>query len=121
MSTSRELMNEFGPHGSYWIGRLVRPRLLPGGDCNKRLCLPQGIKANGCGDTGGITDVEAGLGYTTAVPASSKVGEFLIKRTYQPKKRYRRRVHGFLRRMASRGGARVVQNRRRKGRQRLTP
>jgi large subunit ribosomal protein L34 len=47
--------------------------------------------------------------------------EFLIKRTYQPKKRYRRRVHGFLRRMASRGGARVVQNRRRKGRQRLTP
>ncbi|TMD31786.1 MAG: 50S ribosomal protein L34 [Chloroflexi bacterium] len=44
-----------------------------------------------------------------------------MKRTYQPKKRYRRRVHGFLRRMGSRGGARVVQNRRRKGRQRLTP
>src|SRR3989442_1624651 len=40
---------------------------------------------------------------------------------YHPKKRSRRRVHGFLRRMASRGGARVVQNRRRKGRQRLTP
>jgi large subunit ribosomal protein L34 len=48
-------------------------------------------------------------------------GDSSIKRTYQPKKRYRRRVHGFLRRMASRGGARVVQNRRRKGRQRLTP
>jgi large subunit ribosomal protein L34 len=48
-------------------------------------------------------------------------GTLSIKRTYQPKKRYRRRVHGFLRRMASRGGARVVQNRRRKGRQRLTP
>ncbi len=48
-------------------------------------------------------------------------GDLSIKRTYQPKKRYRRRVHGFLRRMASRGGARVVQNRRRKGRQRLTP
>ena len=48
-------------------------------------------------------------------------GDPSIKRTYQPKKRYRRRVHGFLRRMASRGGARVVQNRRRKGRQRLTP
>ncbi|HEY3194373.1 MAG TPA: 50S ribosomal protein L34 [Candidatus Dormibacteraeota bacterium] len=43
-----------------------------------------------------------------------------MKRTYQPKKRYRRRVHGFLRRMSARGGARVVQNRRRKGRQRLT-
>ena len=44
-----------------------------------------------------------------------------MKRTFQPKKRYRRRVHGFLRRMSSTGGARVVQSRRRKGRQRLTP
>jgi large subunit ribosomal protein L34 len=43
-----------------------------------------------------------------------------IKRTFQPKKRYRKRVHGFLRRMSSKGGVRVVQNRRRKGRQRLT-
>jgi large subunit ribosomal protein L34 len=43
-----------------------------------------------------------------------------IKRTFQPKKRYRRRVHGFLRRMSARGGVRVVRNRRRKGRQRLT-
>jgi len=43
-----------------------------------------------------------------------------IKRTFQPKKRYRRRVHGFLRRMSARGGARVVQNRRRKGRLRLS-
>jgi large subunit ribosomal protein L34 len=42
-----------------------------------------------------------------------------IKRTYQPKKRYRRRVHGFLRRMSTRGGAHVLRNRRRKGRQRL--
>ncbi|TMD37251.1 MAG: 50S ribosomal protein L34 [Chloroflexi bacterium] len=42
-----------------------------------------------------------------------------MKRTYQPKKRYRRRVHGFLRRMSSRGGARVLRNRRRKGRERL--
>ncbi|TMC38603.1 MAG: 50S ribosomal protein L34 [Chloroflexi bacterium] len=42
-----------------------------------------------------------------------------MKRTYQPKKRYRRRVHGFLRRMSSRGGMRVLRNRRRKGRARL--
>jgi large subunit ribosomal protein L34 len=42
-----------------------------------------------------------------------------MKRTFQPKKRYRRRVHGFLRRMSSPGGVRVIQNRRRKGRQRL--
>ena len=43
-----------------------------------------------------------------------------IKRTCQPKKRYRKRVHGFLKRMSDRGGVRVVQNRRRKGRQRLS-
>ncbi|HEY1163039.1 MAG TPA: 50S ribosomal protein L34 [Candidatus Dormibacteraeota bacterium] len=43
-----------------------------------------------------------------------------MKRTFQPKKRYRRRVHGFLRRMSTRGGVRVVQNRRRKGRLRLS-
>jgi large subunit ribosomal protein L34 len=44
-----------------------------------------------------------------------------IKRTYQPKKRYRRRVHGFLRRMRTAAGARVIRNRRRKGRRQLTP
>ncbi|MEO8743993.1 MAG: 50S ribosomal protein L34 [Candidatus Dormiibacterota bacterium] len=43
-----------------------------------------------------------------------------MKRTFQPKKRYRRRVHGFLLRMSAKGGRRVVQNRRRKGRLRLS-
>ena len=47
-------------------------------------------------------------------------GSPAIKRTFQPKKRYRRRVHGFLRRMSARGGVRVVRNRRRKGRLRLS-
>ncbi|MBI2851884.1 MAG: 50S ribosomal protein L34 [Chloroflexi bacterium] len=42
------------------------------------------------------------------------------KRTYQPKKIPRRREHGFLKRMSSRGGRIVLKLRRLKGRQRLT-
>lgn len=42
------------------------------------------------------------------------------KRTYQPKKRRRLRVHGFRQRMASRGGRAVLKARRAKGRHSLT-
>lgn len=42
------------------------------------------------------------------------------KRTYQPKKRRRARVHGFRSRMSSRGGRSVLKARRRKGRRNLT-
>ncbi len=42
------------------------------------------------------------------------------KRTYQPKKIPRRREHGFLARMSSRGGRAVLKARRLKGRKRLT-
>ncbi|MSQ15174.1 MAG: 50S ribosomal protein L34 [Dehalococcoidia bacterium] len=44
----------------------------------------------------------------------------MTKRTYQPKKRRRRRVHGFLTRMSTRGGRSVIRARRQKGRHRLT-
>jgi large subunit ribosomal protein L34 len=42
------------------------------------------------------------------------------KRTYQPKKKPRKREHGFLKRMSSRGGQDVLKARRLKGRKKLT-
>ena len=42
------------------------------------------------------------------------------KRTYQPKKIPRKREHGFLKRMLTRGGRGVLKARRIKGRERLT-
>ncbi|MBU1046341.1 50S ribosomal protein L34 [Patescibacteria group bacterium] len=43
-----------------------------------------------------------------------------MSQTYQPKNRKRNKTHGFLVRSASAGGKNILQNRRRKGRAKIS-
>jgi large subunit ribosomal protein L34 len=54
-------------------------------------------------------------------PRSQEIlSEDVVKRTFQPHRKSRKRTHGFRKRMKTRSGREVIRRRRRKGRRQLT-
>ena len=85
-------------------------------------------RGGGCRIRGGFVDSKGGpMLWSCAFPAPRdtrrphrEVSEEVVKRTFQPHRKSRKRTHGFRKRMRTRAGREVLRRRRRKGRRQLT-
>ena len=52
--------------------------------------------------------------------STERFSEDVVKRTFQPHRKSRKRTHGFRKRMRTAAGREIIRRRRRKGRRQLT-